>query len=267
MSTGPVTQQAKAAAGQTAGAAKNEAARTAQAAKDAAASTASTAGQEVSHVAGQAQSAAADVVGTTRDQVSNVAGEALDQVRDLTDQVRTQLSEQAGKAAAQLAQAVRSLADELQQMCEHSGDAHGAASQAAQTLSERGHAFATYLQGRDPEGVVTDLRGSAARKPGGFLLGAVLAGVLAGRLVKGGKAAADSGHTTAMPATPTTPMITPSVTTPVAGYTSGSPAVAPTPLGEATHGSTFGSTEHPSTVAAGSVSDGTAGDGDTRWLS
>lgn len=260
MSTGPVSDQAKAAAGDTAGTVLNETAQTAQTAVDAAQQTASTAGHEVSHVAGQAQSAAADVVGTTKEQVSNVAGEAVDQVRDLTDQVRGQLSEQAGKAAAQLAQAVRSLTEELQQMSEHRGDAHGAASRAAHTLSERGRAFADYLQGRDPEDVVSDLRHSAARKPGGFLLGAVVAGVLAGRLVKGSRAAADDGITSASPAAPTPPV-------PPAPVAQVAPVVSSTPLGDASYESTAGVTGRSSAMSAVERSgSGSGSDDPTRWL-
>ncbi len=227
MSTEQVSQQAKSAAGETAGTAKDEAAATAQTAKHAATQTAQTAQQEVATVSSQAASAASDVVGTTKEQVSNVAGEALDQVRDLTDQVRGQLSEQAGKAAAQLAQAVRSLAEELHQMSEHQGESHGAASQAAQTLSERGHRFADYLENREPESVVADLRGSAARRPGGFLLGAVVAGVLTGRLVRGGRAAAADTTSTSVP---TTPSVTPTSTTVVSG------GYVPVPVAEDPYG-------------------------------
>lgn len=256
MSTGPVPDQVKTAAGDTAGTALHESAQTARTAKDAAAQTASTAGQEVSHVAGQVQSAAADVVDTTKEQVADVAGEALDQVRDLTDQVRGQLSEQAGKAAAQLAQAVRSLAEELQQMSDHRGDTHGAASQAAHTLSGRAHKFADYLQGRDPEGVVSDLRHSAARRPGGFLFGAVVAGALAGRFVKGSRAAANDSTPTASPAAPTTPVST----TPVA------PVVSQTPLGDASYESTAGLTGRSSAVSAVERSGSAPGSGDPARL-
>ncbi len=189
--TNDTTGQARDAAGQTAGTAKDEAAQTAQTAKHAAAETADTTRQEASNVAATAGSAASDVVGTTKEQASNVAGEAVHQVRDLGDQVRTQLSEQATTAAAKLAQALRSLAEELHQMSHHDGDNHGAASQAAHTLAERGDRFADYLEHRDPDTMVSDMRRSAARRPGGFLVGAVVAGVLAGRFIRGNKAASD----------------------------------------------------------------------------
>lgn len=196
---------AKDQAAQTVGTAKDQAAQTAATARHAAAQTADTTKQEASNVASTASSAASDVVGTTKEQASNVAGEAVHQVRDLGEQVRSQLSEQAGAAAAKLAQALRSLAEELHQMSHHDGDNHGAASQAAHTLAERGDRFADYLENRDPDTMVTDLRGSAARRPGGFLVGAVVAGVLAGRFVRGNKAASDeaaqeNGSTSSTPA-------------------------------------------------------------------
>lgn len=185
-----ISDQARNAAGQTAGTTKDEAAQTAQTARHAAADTAGTARQEAAHVGGTAAAAAQDVVGTARDQVSHVTGEAVHQVQDLTAQVRTQLSEQAGIASKKAAQALRSLADELDQMSHHDGP-HGAATQAVSSLASRGHAYADYLEGTEPDSMVSDARYRAARKPGGFLLGAVLAGVLTGRFLRGNKAAQD----------------------------------------------------------------------------
>lgn len=226
------TGQPKNAAGQTADTAKDEAAQTAQTAKHAAAQTADTAKQEASNVASTAGSAASDVVGTTKEQASNVAGEAVHQVRDLTEQVRTQVSEQAASAAQKLAQALRSLAEELHQMSNHQGDNHGAASQAAQTLAQRGDSFADYLEHREPDTMVSDMRGSAARRPGGFLLGAALAGVLAGRFIRGNKAASDD----AAALTPTsTPVRTTPATATYYGVADPYTPVAPGPT-ESTYG-------------------------------
>lgn len=217
MTTQNVTDQAKDAAAQTSGTAKDEAAVTAQTARDEAAATAQTAKGEAAataqtakgeaavtaqtardqaaHVGSQVASSAAEVVGTTQAQAANVAGEALDQVRDLADQLRTQLSEQAATAATKLSQAVRSLAEELHDMGSNTGTRSGAASQAAHSLAARGHSLADYLDGSDPDTLLADLRTSAARRPGRFLLGAVVAGVLAGRIGRSAKAAKDAGLT------------------------------------------------------------------------
>lgn len=202
---GVTAQTAKGEAAATAQTAKGEAAATAQTAQAEAAATAQTAQAEAKHVASTASSAAADVVGTTKEQAGNVATEALDQVRDLTDQLRVQLSEQAGTAATRLSQAVRSLAEELHDMGSNTGERSGAASQAAHSLAERGHRLADYLDGSDPDTLLADARTSAARKPGRFLLGAVVAGIVAGRLARGAKAAKDSGLGS-------TPAVSPTVT-------------------------------------------------------
>ena len=128
--------------------------------------TAHDAKREASHLGHRAASSASEVVDTTTEQAADVAGDVVDQVKDLTSQVRGQVSEQAGVAARKLAQAVRSLAEELQQMSEHQGSNHGSATQAAGALAERGNRFADYLEQREPESLVSDLRGSAARPPG-----------------------------------------------------------------------------------------------------
>jgi hypothetical protein len=49
--------------------------------------------------------------------------------------------------------------------------------------------FATFLQNREPADLLDEVRSFARRRPGTFLLGAALAGVLAGRLTSGVKAA------------------------------------------------------------------------------
>lgn len=184
------SDQAKDAAGQTADTTKDEAAQTARTARHAAADTAGTAREQAGHVGGTAASAAADVAGTAKDQVSEVAGEAAHQVRDLTAQVRTQLSEQTGIASKKVAQALRSLAEELDQMSRHDGP-HGAATSVVSSLAGRGHSYADYLEGTEPDTMASDARSGAARRPGGFLLGAVLAGVVTGRFLRGNKAAKD----------------------------------------------------------------------------
>jgi len=226
---------AKDEAAQTAQTAKDQAAQTAQTAKDQSAQTAQTAQREAAHVGAEAVSAASDVAGTAKEQVTNVAGEAMDQVRDLTGQVRSQFAEQAGAAAEKLAQAVRSLAEELQEMSEHQGR-KGAATQAARQLAERGRSLADYLENREPESLVSDLRGSAARRPGGFLLGALVAGALTGRLVRSGRAASDSSPSsrTGVPGVtgeyvpvPASPGYEPAHVTGQPGYTAPTPVERP----------------------------------------
>jgi hypothetical protein len=71
----------------------------------------------------------------------------------------------------------------------------------ARDLLEQGTAkveeFASWLQHREPADLLDEVRSFARRKPGTFLLGAALAGIVAGRLTSGVKAAhSTSGNST-----------------------------------------------------------------------
>jgi hypothetical protein len=83
-----------------------------------------------------------------------------------------------------------------------SGPATDLVRQAGDKLEE----LAGWVQNREPGDLVNELRGFARRKPGVFLLGAALAGVVAGRLTTGVVAAhkdsspAGTGGTSQLPA-------------------------------------------------------------------
>ncbi len=164
--------------------------------QQAAGQTASTAKGEATQVGQVAASAASDVAGTAKQQASQVAGEAVDQLKSLTDDARAQASQQASNATDQLSTKVRSLAAELRELGQGRGDANGTVAGLAQQLADRGERLADQIAYRGPGGLVQDLRGFAARKPGTFLLGALAAGVVTGRLVKGATADSTSGNST-----------------------------------------------------------------------
>ncbi len=63
----------------------------------------------------------------------------------------------------------------------------------AQQLADRGEQIAEHISAQGPGGLVQDLRSFAARKPGTFLLGALAAGVVTGRVVKGATASSSGG--------------------------------------------------------------------------
>lgn len=185
--------------GQVTGATQQAAGQTASATKD-----------EAAQVASTATAAAADVAGTAKEQAGTVAGEAISQVRDLLDQTKAQVSEQAGGAQDKLGASLRSLSDELRSMGEGSGSGSGPAAELARTVAERGTAFADYLSSKEPGELVTELRALASRKPGGFLLGALVAGAAVGRLVRGASAAAsDDSASRPIDRTPAPPVAMP----------------------------------------------------------
>jgi len=77
----------------------------------------------------------------------------------------------------------------------------------AREVSDRVRTLGTHLENREPSQLLDDARDFARRRPGTFLLGALAAGVVAGRLFRAtadGAAAAslaDSGSTTGTPGT------------------------------------------------------------------
>jgi hypothetical protein len=64
------------------------------------------------------------------------------------------------------------------------------ASDVARQVADRAHTLAGHLEDREPGDLLGDVRDFARRRPGTFLLGALAAGVVAGRLTRAAKGAA-----------------------------------------------------------------------------
>ena len=140
-----------------------------------------------------ARAATADVTGTAADQARNVVQETRRQAGDLLGQARSQAREQASAQQRKAAQNLHTLADQLNEMAAKSGDS-GTAVQLAGEASNRVHGVASWLERREPTDLLDEARDFARRRPGTFLLGAALAGVLAGRMTRGATAVAQSGQ-------------------------------------------------------------------------
>ena len=168
---------------------------------DKAKEAASTAADQSKHVAGTAKDEALNVAGTAADQARNVLGDAR-------QQVATQMNDQATTQRDNLAQTLRTLGDDLQQMAEQ-GPGQGMATDLAREVSDRVRALSSHLEGREPGQLLDEARDFARRRPGTFLLGALAAGVVAGRTLRAtadGAAAAslaEPGGTTGTPGTST----------------------------------------------------------------
>ena len=142
-------------------------------AKEKATQSAQAGSQAAGDIAQTAVNKAQDVVGEGKAQARNLVGEARDQLRG-------QATDQHHKAVANL----RSLADQLHSMAE-SGQRGGTATELVGQAAERAHGAASWLDRREPGDLVDELRRFARRRPGAFLAGALVAGVLAGRLTRG----------------------------------------------------------------------------------
>jgi hypothetical protein len=157
---------------------------------------------EARNVGQTAAQAGSQVASTAADQAKQVAQETQRQAKDLLDQGRTQVKDQVVSQQQKAGQSLSSLAQELRALADGSSQgAPGPARDLLQQASSSVESFASMLQNREPAELLDEVRNFARRKPGLFLLGAAAAGVLAGRLTSGVKAAhaspSSSGNGTA----------------------------------------------------------------------
>lgn len=207
-----------------------------------------TAKQEASDLKDTATDAAKDVTGTAKDEAKAVAHETKAQAKDLFDQTRQELSEQASKQQQRLAGGLDSLGSELSSMARNS-DGNGVASDLVQKASDRISGMATWLGDREPGEVMHDVKSFARRRPGAFIGGALVAGIVAGRLTRALAANAKDESSSSRPSTALAPTAT----------TGAVPPMPPAPPVPPTVGSTVG-TGAPVTGAPGA---GIAGAGAT----
>jgi hypothetical protein len=162
----------------------------AQAAKGAAAETAATARDEAAGVKEQAIQSGTQVAATAKEQGAQVVAEAANQARDLIGEVRGQATTQAAAQRDRAVGGLRDIANELESMVNGQGAQGGIASELARQASSRAHDIASWIESREPADILEDVKDFARRRPGTFLLGAAIAGVLAGRATRSGVAAA-----------------------------------------------------------------------------
>jgi len=158
----------------------------------------------------QAASTATDegkhMAGVAAEEVKSVAAEAKDQVRGLAAQtmgdVQGQVEDQTRQQKERLAGTLATFGSDLGSMAEN---VSGLAADAAHELADRARALSEHLEGREPRELLDDVRRFARHRPGTFLLGALAAGIVAGRLARSTKDAAtvaDAGLGTPSPAVP-----------------------------------------------------------------
>lgn len=176
-------------------------------------------------VAVSAKEKARDVAGEAGQQAREVAAEARARARGLVDEARSQMRSQAATQRDRVCSGLRSLGDELDAMATK-GDQSGPATEVARQASDRARALASYLDQHEPGDLLDEVREFARRRPGVFLFGAALAGVVAGRLTRG-VAASSGGSRSSDDGQPTEDLVPPLAnSSPLAGST----AMPPQPL-------------------------------------
>jgi hypothetical protein len=175
----------------------------------------------VKQAAGQsaqaAGQAASEVKDTAKEQAQRVGSEAKAQARnvaaDVKDKVRTQAKTQNDK----LVGTIRDVAGQLDEM---RGDrADSPAATVVSRVADGGRQMADYLDRNGPEGVLREVSDFARRRPGAFLVTALAAGFVVGRLGKGVMKAdeAPSSGTSVKPSTDSF-VSTPSYVDPTPAY-------------------------------------------------
>jgi uncharacterized protein YjbJ (UPF0337 family) len=122
------------------------------------------------------------VAGTVKEKASYVTSDAREQARQLAGQTREELVGQARQQKDRATDGLRSVSHELRGMAEH-GES-GLGTQLARHGADFTDQAADFLQKHEPGELLDEVRGYARRKPGTFLLVAVAAGVVAGRLTR-----------------------------------------------------------------------------------
>lgn len=150
----------------------------------------------------QAASTAADegkrVADVAKDEARSVAGDAQQQARNLVDEAKSQIDQQSRSQLDSLLTTLQGFADDLGKMTRGEQPANGLAQDLVTQVGDHARTLSDNLQGREPSEILDQARDFARRRPGTFLLGALAAGVVAGRLARGAKDAhSDGGPTSA----------------------------------------------------------------------
>jgi hypothetical protein len=157
-------------------------------------STTDVAKDEARNVGQTAAQAGSQVASTAADQAKQVTQEAKNQAQTLVEQGRSQLQDQARTSQQKAGQGLSEIAQQLRTMVEGGGETpSGPAADLVRQAGDKVEEIAGWLQNREPADLVNELRSFARRKPGVFLIGAALAGVVAGRLTTGVVAAHKDG--------------------------------------------------------------------------
>lgn len=142
-----------------------------------------TAKHEASDLKDTAVSEAGHVAETAKDEAKAVVTEVKNQAKDLYAQTQRELSDQAHLQQQRLASGLHSVSRELDSMTANAENP-GLAADLLRQSSRRLAGAGTWLSDRDPGAVLAEVKSFARRKPGTFIIGAAILGIIAGRLTR-----------------------------------------------------------------------------------
>ncbi len=136
-------------------------------------------------VAQDAKESTKNVASTAASEAKDVAHEARTQIRQLFDQLSGEATDQASGQTQRAVQGLRSLGSELSGMADSQQGESGMAADLARQGASRLDAAASWLEGRQPGEILDEVRSFARRRPGAFIAGAALLGLIGGRMTRG----------------------------------------------------------------------------------
>jgi hypothetical protein len=148
-------------------------------------------GGTVQQAASTASDEAGRVAGVAKGQAQQVASEIGTQARDLVGELKTQVRDQSATQRDRLADNLRQFGDDLDSM-RQSSSSSGLATNLTGMLATKAREVSAFLGDHEPGELIEEVRRFARQRPGTFLLGAAVAGVIAGRLTRGAAASSDS---------------------------------------------------------------------------
>jgi hypothetical protein len=148
-------------------------------------------GGAVQQAASTASDEAGRVAEMAKGQAQQVASEIGTQARDLVGELKTQVRDQSATQRDRLADNLRQFGDDLDGM-RQSSSSSGLAADLTGMLATKAREVSTFLSDHEPGDLIEEVRRFARQRPGTFLLGAAVAGVIAGRLTRGAALSRDS---------------------------------------------------------------------------
>jgi hypothetical protein len=146
---------------------------------------------EAAATADKAKQGAGQVAGTAAEQAQAVIGEARQQAGTVVDDLRSRAKDEADEQTRRAAGTLRQWAEDFSSLAAHARGDSPARSLVAQ-VADRGNQAADYMENQGVGGLVSDLEGFARRRPGAFLGGALVAGMVLGRVGRAAKSASGS---------------------------------------------------------------------------
>jgi hypothetical protein len=154
--------------------------------------TAGTGNPDLKQEAGAAGHRVAD---TAKQEARGVASEAKYQVRNLADRVGSEVRSQASTQQHRAAGGIRDVGSQFSEMAATSGRS-GVARDLVETVGSRADSVAAWLDQREPQDLLDEVKRFARRRPGVFLAIAAGAGVVIGRLTRSLASSGDEGTST-----------------------------------------------------------------------